>query len=135
MPRSLKISACPCSGTTLDKLLQPAILAALTQGPIHAYRLADRIDEMVNVCGNKPDASGIYRALKKMEASGYVISSWKAGDKGHAKRLYEITADGWACLARWTVTLETYMDAIGRLLKKAKAAAARKPKDRKLRAN
>ena len=32
---------------TLDKLVQPAILAALTKGPIHGYRLAERIYEMM----------------------------------------------------------------------------------------
>ena len=40
-------SDCPCSGGTLDKLVQPAILAALTEGPIHGYRLAERINEMI----------------------------------------------------------------------------------------
>ena len=55
------LSDCPCSGATLDKLVQPAILAALTEGPIHGYRLAERIKEMVGTCGDKPDVSGIYR--------------------------------------------------------------------------
>lgn len=121
-------SDCPCSGATLDKLVQPAILAALTEGPIHGYRLAARINEMVGLLGDKPDVSGVYRFLKKMEAAGLVTSSWEAGDKGHAKRLYEITANGRACLARWTTTLETYLEAITSLLNGAKAALARKPK-------
>ena len=125
-------SECPCSGATLDKLVQPAILAALTEGPIHGYRLAERINEMVGLFGDKPDVSGIYRFLKKMEAAGLVVSTWEAGDKGHAKRLYEITADGRACLGRWTSTLETYLGAIGMLLNEAKAALARKPKRRKI---
>ena len=114
-------SDCPCSGATLDKLLQPAILAVLTEGPLHGYRLAQRLNETVGLFGEKPDVSGIYRFLKKLEASGYVASHWKAGQKGHAKRMYEITADGRACLARWTVTLGAYQKAIDRLLKTAKA--------------
>ncbi len=125
------LSDCPCSGATLDKLVQPAILAALTEGPIHGYRLAERINEMVGMFGDKPDVSGIYRFLKKMEASGYVVSTWEVGEKGHGKRLYQITADGRACLARWTATLETYVEAISRLLSEAKAAVARRPKRRK----
>jgi DNA-binding PadR family transcriptional regulator len=124
-------SDCPCSGATLDKLVQPAILAALTEGPIHGYRLAERINEMAGQFGEKPDVSGIYRFLKRMEAKGLVTSSWEAGAKGHAKRLFEITADGRACLARWTTTLETYLEAITALLKAAKAATARKPKRRR----
>ena len=47
-------SDCPCSGATLDKLVQPAILAALTEGPIHGYRLAERINEMAGPFGRNP---------------------------------------------------------------------------------
>jgi PadR family transcriptional regulator PadR len=121
-------SHCPCSGATLDKLVQPAILAALTEGPIHGYRLAERINEMAGLCGEKPDVSGIYRFLKKMETAGLVTSLWETEGEGHAKRLYEITTDGRTCLARWTTTLETYLETITALLKETKAAAARKPK-------
>jgi DNA-binding PadR family transcriptional regulator len=128
----ITFSDCPCSGATLDKLVQPAILAALTEGPSHGYRLAERISEMGGLFGDKADVSGVYRFLKKMEAAGLVVSTWEAGDKGHAKRLYEITAGGRACLARWTSTLETYLEAIGALLNEAKAALARKPKRRKI---
>jgi PadR family transcriptional regulator, regulatory protein PadR len=123
---------CPCSGATLDKLVQPAILAALTEGPIHGYRLAERINETAGQFGEKPDVSGIYRFLKKMETGGLVTSSWETGAKGHAKRLFEITADGRACLARWTTTLEAYLEAITALLRVAKAATTRKPKRRKI---
>jgi PadR family transcriptional regulator, regulatory protein PadR len=124
-------SGCPCCGATLDKLVQPAILVALTGGAIHGYRLAERINEMAGQLGEKPDVSGIYRFLKRMEATGLVTSSWETGAKGHAKRLFEITPDGQACLARWATTLEAYLEAITALLKAAKAATARKPKRRK----
>ena len=123
----ITFSDCPCSGATLDKLIQPAILAALTEGPIHGYRLAERINEMTGHFGEKPDVSGIYRFLRRMETTGLATSSWEAGDKGHAKRLYEITSDGWACLAHWTTTLETYQEGGGRssLLNEARTAVAR----------
>jgi PadR family transcriptional regulator, regulatory protein PadR len=127
-------SDCPCCGATLDKLVQPAILATLTEGAIHGYRLAERISEMAGRFGEKPDISGIYRFLKRMEATGLVTSTWETGAKGHAKRLFEITADGRACLARWTTTLEAYLEAITALLRQTKAATARKPKRRKIAA-
>ena len=127
-------SDCPCSGGTLDKLVQPAILAALTEGPIHGYRLAERIKQMAGRCGEKPDVSGIYRFLKKMEATGLVTSAWETGGEGHAKRLFAITDDGRACLTRWTKTLEAYLQAITALLREVKAATTRKPKRRKITA-
>ncbi len=123
---------CPCSGGTLDKLVQPAILTALTEGPIHGYRLAERIKEMMGQCGEKPDVSGIYRCLKKMAATGLVTSSWESGAKGHPKRLFVITADGRACLVLWTATLEAYMEEITALLREAKAATAHTPKRLKI---
>ncbi len=118
---------CPCFGATLDKLVQPAMLAALTAGPIHGYRLAERLHAMTghcqeNHCEEKPDLSGIYRFLKKMEAGGLVTSHWETAEKGHAKRLFQITAEGRACLAQWTTTLESYLQAIRNLLHEAKAA-------------
>ena len=125
-----RFADCPCSGATLDKLVQPAILAAMTEGPIHGYRLAERIDEMAGLFGEKPDVSGIYRFLKKMEATGLVKSSWETEGQGHARRLYEITVAGRACLGRWTATLEVYLETITALLKEAKAAMARRPKRR-----
>jgi PadR family transcriptional regulator, regulatory protein PadR len=124
-------SGCPCSGATLDRLVQPAILAALTEGPIHGYRLAERVTEMTGMFADTCDMSGIYRVLKKMEAMGLVASAWETADTGHAKRLYQITADGRTCLGRWVSTLEAYKQAIATLMKAAKTAAARKPQRRR----
>jgi PadR family transcriptional regulator, regulatory protein PadR len=125
---------CPCSGGTLDKLVQPAILTALTEGPIHGYRLAERIKDMTGRCADKPDVSGIYRCLKKMETTGLVSSSWESTGKGHPKRLFEITTDGRTCLVHWTTTLEIYLETITALLREAKVATTRKPKRLKITA-
>jgi PadR family transcriptional regulator, regulatory protein PadR len=121
---------CPCSGGTLDKLVQPAILAVLSRGPSHGYQIAVEIGKMQNSEGEQPDTSGIYRFLKNMEAKGLVVSSWDTPATGHAKRLFDITTDGRACLDHWVGTLEHYRAAIASLLKTAKAAASRKRKSR-----
>ena len=123
---------CPCSGGTLDKLIQPAILAILSKEPSHGYRIAERIGEAPNLGGTKPDVSGIYRFLKSMESKGLAVSSWDTPDKGHAKRLYEITTAGKACLARWVETLEDYQRTISTLLKTTRAAVSNK-RTKKLR--
>ncbi len=126
-----KFVTCPCTGATLDRLVQPAILAALTEGDMHGYLLAERISRMPGLSDEKPDVSGIYRFLKKMEAAGLVASSWDAGDKGHAKRLFGITSNGRACLTQWTATLDKYLKTIAALLNETKAAVRRKPPRRK----
>ena len=117
-----ELDECPCSGGTLDKLIQPAILVVLEEGPLHGYRLAERMSELALFGGQKPDASGVYRFLKTMERRGLVASSWTLSDTGPAKRSYQLTPAGERCLRQWIVTLEQYRDGITGLLKAARKA-------------
>ena len=115
---------CPCAGRTLDKLIQPAILAVLAEGPLHGYRLAERIGESLIFGGKKPDASGVYRFLKAMERRGLVASSWTLSDTGPAKRSFQLTPAGEHCLRQWIATLEQYREGVNALLKAARKAVA-----------
>ena len=126
-----KVSDCPCLGGTLDKLIQPAILATLSHGPLHGYKVAERIGEMTSCSAGKPDLSGIYRFLKAMEVRGLVVSSWDTPEKGHARRCFEITAEVKACLEKWSETLEAYHATIKGLLKEVRAAASGKRRSRR----
>ena len=114
---------CPCAGGTLDKLIQPAILVILAEGPLHGYRLVERLGEMRMLAGHKPDASGVYRFLKGMEGRGLVNSTWDTSGTGPAKRVFQMTASGQSCLRVWIATLEAYRDGINSLLKAARKAA------------
>ena len=118
-----ELSGCPCSGATLDRLIQPAILAILAEGPLHGYRLAERIGAMPGFARQKPDVSGVYRFLKAMERKGFVVSAWDLSESGPAKKAYQITAAGRRCLRRWVETLEQYRDGIAVLLKATRRAA------------
>jgi len=121
----LDLTACPCAGRTLDKLIQPAILVVLAEGPLHGYRLAERIGALPGLAGGKPDVSGIYRFLKSMQRKGLVVSSWDLSESGPAKKSYQLTPTGQRCLRQWIATLEAYRDGIGVLLKLARKAAQR----------
>jgi len=121
---SATFDECPCSGGTLDKLIQPAILAILARGDLHGYRIAQQLAEMPPFEGQKPDPSGVYRFLRAMEERELVVASWDVSERGPAKRLYRLTARGRACLARWVETLEHYRDAVSALLRAARSAAA-----------
>ena len=120
----LASATCPCTGGTLDKLIQPAILAVLAKGPLHGYKLAERIGGMPLFKGRKPDVSGVYRALKAMEGKDFVVASWDLSDSGPAKKSYRLTEAGEQCLFRWIETLEQYRQGITVLLKTARAAVA-----------
>jgi PadR family transcriptional regulator, regulatory protein PadR len=119
----LDLLACPCAGKTLDKLIQPAILMVLVEGPLHGYRLAERIGALPGLARGRPDVSGIYRFLKSMERKGLVASSWDLSESGPAKKSYQLAPAGQQCLRQWIATLEAYREGIGVLLKAARKAA------------
>ena len=120
---TVDLSDCPCAGGTLDRLVQPAILLALAEQSLHGYALAERIGEMPLFRGSKPDASGIYRFLRTMEGKGLVVATWSLSESGPARKSYQITPSGQACLRQWTATLEEYREGITALLKAARRIA------------
>ncbi len=107
---------CSCSGKSLNRLLQPALLALLLQERTHGYVLLQRLGELDFFASAPPDASGVYKALKEMELDGLVSSSWDLGASGPARRRYALSRDGKACLKQWAKTLETYREQIDGLL-------------------
>ena len=113
---------CPCAGITLDKLIRPAILAVLAHGPLHGYRVAQRIGDIPTYGDQKPDISGVYRLLKTMEKSGLLVSSWEEVGNGPARKIYETTPSGAECLHWWVRTLGSYRVRISALLKVAREA-------------
>ncbi|MDR2117000.1 MAG: PadR family transcriptional regulator [Planctomycetaceae bacterium] len=118
---------CPCVGATLDKLIQPALLAILSEGPLHGYELARRIGEIPDFLNEAPDVSGVYRMLKTLESRGMVVSGWDISDKGRAKNLFTITDNGRLCLKNWYQTLQNYKKNIDSLLKTTGNAIKRSP--------
>jgi DNA-binding PadR family transcriptional regulator len=114
---------CPCEGRTLDRLIQPAILVVLAGGPLHGYRLVERIGKLPGFSGQKPDASGVYRFLKTMERNKLVCASWNVSESGPAKKSYRVTPAGRKCLDRWIRTLDNYRRGISGLLGAARKVA------------
>jgi len=113
---------CPCAGETLDKFLQPAILALLSEGSLHGYKLMRRLSGMPMFREQSPDATGLYRCLKEMERRGLVTSTKAQSKKGPVVRLFHVTPLGCACLLRWTNTLEKHKRALGALQARARRA-------------
>jgi PadR family transcriptional regulator, regulatory protein PadR len=122
---ALDLDACPCGGVNLDKLVQPAILALLAEGPMHGYKLVERIGAGPILHGRNPDSSGVYRALRAMERKNYVVSHWDLSSKGPARKSYQLTEAGRCCLTHWIESLDAYRRRINALLKTARKAIAR----------
>jgi DNA-binding PadR family transcriptional regulator len=117
--------SCPCEGQTLDRHLQPTILAYLADGCEHGYTLADRLSHSPLMNGCRPDRPGVYRVLVAMESQGLVSHAVTASESGPAKRMYRLTPTGKACLGKWISTLEGYQTDIGRLLTMMRQARSR----------
>ena len=104
------LNECVILGKSLSRLTQPTILALLARSdtPLHGYIIVQQAADSPMFGGKKPDATGIYRALKRMEESGYVTSVWDTPEEGLTKRLFTLTEKGRHCLRRWVDALACY---------------------------
>ena len=115
---------CATLGKSLSRLSQPTILTLLATNdkPMHGYIIVQQAAQTPMFGGKKPDATGIYRALKRMEEAGLVHSWWDTPDEGSAKRLFELTDKGRQCLRRWIDALACYKMTIEELRQSASTA-------------
>ncbi|MEA4856368.1 MAG: helix-turn-helix transcriptional regulator [Solidesulfovibrio sp.] len=115
---------CPCTGKSLIRLVRPAVLTVLAGEPLHGYEVLRRIAPLRLFRGHPPDAAGVYRALRDMEAEGLLHGNWDLPEQGPAKRRFALTARGLACLAKWEDTLSEHRAALEELLTAARGALA-----------
>jgi DNA-binding PadR family transcriptional regulator len=114
---AVDFSACACSGVNLPKLVQPSILAALQQRPLHGYALAQRLANEGTHVNAPPDHSGIYRLLRSMEKRGLLTSRLAASESGPTRREYALTKRGKLCLEHWMKALARYRETIDAVIK------------------
>ena len=112
-----EMNECAVLGKSLSRLTQPSILTVLAahDGPLHGYAIIQEMAQGPMYGGNAPDPTGIYRILKQMENNGLIPSAWDTSDSGPAKRCYELTDEGRACLRRWIDSLACYKASIEEL--------------------
>ncbi len=117
---------CPCEGHTLDRLLQPTVMALLGESPMHGYSLVKRLQDSPMMRGGRPDRTGIYRLLGAMEKQGLLAHEVCSSQVGPSKRVYVLTDLGWQCLGTWINTLDNYQRAIGDLVDMLRSSSASK---------
>ncbi len=87
-------------------LIEPLVLAALAARPeSHGYDLVRAIEQATDGL-IVPDAGGLYRILRRLEADGFVSSDWQEGETGPARREYRLTDDGRRLQQHWLEHLE-----------------------------
>ena len=86
----------------LQGSLDIIVLRALsTMGPLHAYALANRL-EQVSEHPLSLNQGTLYPALVRLEQKGWIRGKWQTTDKGREAKFYAITRSGTAELARQT---------------------------------
>ena len=105
-----ELKECAELGKSLNRLSQPVILTILAANnkPMHGYIIVQEAAKSPMFGGKKPDATGIYRTLKRLEESGFVTSEWDTPEEGSAKRMFTLTDKGRSCLRRWIDSLACY---------------------------
>lgn len=84
--------------------VQPCLLVLLQRGEAHGYRLLDGLEEF-GYSREELDPSLIYRALRDMEAAGWVASRWGEESQGPQRRVYRLLPEGEAQLGEWIADL------------------------------
>ena len=104
------LKECAELGKSLNRLSQPTILAILAANdkPMHGYMIVQQAAHSPMFGEKKPDATGVYRALKRMEEAELVTSEWETPEEGAAKRLFTLSDKGRRCLRRWIDALACY---------------------------
>ncbi|MCX8032527.1 MAG: PadR family transcriptional regulator [Thermoleophilia bacterium] len=78
-------------------MLETALLTALSEKQGHGYALFERVAELLGGQVNL-DTGSLYRALRVLEDTGMVTSSWEIGPSGPPRRTYTVTPAGQALL-------------------------------------
>ena len=96
---------------TLDAL----ILKTLAGGPRHGYAIAKFIEDTTGDAVLVEEGS-LYPALYRMERRGWIEAEWGTSELGRRAKLYRMTRDGRAQLARETATWRRFSAGVSRLL-------------------
>jgi PadR family transcriptional regulator PadR len=104
------------------RLIEPALLAFLSEEKMHGYGLLDRL---ASLGLDSISPSVVYRILREFEEVGLVISEWEEEKtQGPPRRVYVLTAEGREALLRAELSLQETVDRIEMILKRLRSQTA-----------
>ena len=101
----------PIPQGTLDML----ILQILSLEPAHGYGIAQRL-EQISRSVVQVNQGSLYPALHRLEAQGWIDSSWANSDKGKRAKFYRLTAVGRRQLSHELSKWARYSEAAQRMI-------------------
>ena len=97
---------CSCGMGNLYRFVEPVTLYLLKiKGGAHGYTLAADLNEYA-LTDSLVEPGALYRTLRRLEETGYVVSSWDMEGSGPARRHYTLTPSGEEHLCEWMAVLE-----------------------------
>ena len=109
-------------GNSRVKLIEPALMVLLENGPLHGYALMEKLAETFTISVMNPNQ--VYRVLRSLEGMGAIESSWDEDEsQGPPRRVYQLTNDGREWLDFQIKDLEDTRSVLNRVLEEHKKAA------------
>lgn len=105
---------------TLDVL----ILHALSGEPRHGYAVSRWIRQ-ASLDAFQVEEGALYPALRRLEARGWLESTWATTDTGREARFYRLTDEGERALGSETRSWNRYVEAMARVLGRPSPGTAR----------
>jgi transcriptional regulator len=99
---------------TLDLLILRTLLGGATHGHAIAKHIQRTSEDLLQV-----ETGSLYPALHRLEAKGWVSTSWELSDKGKRARFYRLTRLGRKQLAAEQSKWQSFSRAMGLILNPA----------------
>lgn len=113
---------CTCEMGNLYRFCEPIVLLTLARlGTAHGYQISAEAAPL-NVTHAGVDGAAVYRALRRLESSGCVSSTWDTRGGGPARRVYALTPRGREHLHEWVQVMDGIVGSIGRLTQESRKA-------------
>ncbi len=108
---------CRCKIERVPNFVQPRLLLKLAQKPSHGYELIEHLSQEGDI---PPDPGNFYRVLRSLEEEELVCSTWDIQNTGPARRVYELTDQGYEFLRTWVVAIQQTKKSLDRFLSEYK---------------
>ena len=95
--------------------LELLVLRVVAGGPIHGYRIAQRIRHISRDVLQVPQGS-LYPALHRMENRKLLVAEWQVSNTGRGAKFYQLTPKGRARLEAQTESWCRLTEAVGLIL-------------------
>jgi transcriptional regulator len=103
---------------TLDLL----VLKTLSAGPLHGYRIAQRIQQLSDEVLRIEEGS-LYPALYRMEQKGLIASEWGVSENNRQAKFYKLTRKGRREMEEEAASWDRLSAAVARVLKSIEQGA------------